>query len=168
MSKIRLVFFLALLTGFVSIAFAAESNPSKNGLFPEEIISADQLKQRFDRGEAFVLFDARNKASFDSAHVQGALLPRPDEYYQQEELFKNGIVPKAPDQNQALKAFMQKYSQETPIVTYCNSNCHASAALALQLKSLGFAHIQSMEEGFQMWEKKGYPVARSPRVQKVS
>ena len=140
----------------------------QSGLLPEEIISADALKEKLDRSESFVLFDARNKESFDSVHIQGAILPRTDEYYQREQLFKNGIVPKAPDQNEALSAVMQKYPRDAPIVTYCNSNCHASATLLFQLKSLGFTNLKSMEEGIQAWEKKEYPVVRSVRTQKVS
>ena len=53
---------------------------------------------------------------------------------------------------------------DTPIVTYCNTNCHASSALALQLKGLGFTNVKSMEEGIQSWEKKDYPVVKPARI----
>ena len=159
----RSYYFLGIFIFFSLTASAADVGQSKNGLLPEEIISSDELKQSFDRGDSFVLFDARNKASFDSSHIQGATLPRSEEYYQQEELFKNGVVPKSPNQDQALKTATQKYPLETALVTYCNSNCHASASLAAQLKGFGFTHVRSMEEGIQVWEKKGYPVVRSSR-----
>ena len=133
---------------------------AQNDLLPGEIISADQLKKMLDQRENFILIDARDKKSFETAHIQGALLARPADYYQQEELFNNGIVPQAPDQDKALETEMQKYSHDTPIITYCNSNCHLSAALLLRLKDLGFTHLKSMEEGIQVWERKGYPVVR--------
>ena len=56
--------------------------------------------------------------------------------------------------------WMKSYPANQPVVTYCNSNCHASATLALRLKQLGFTNVRSMEEGIQAWQQKGYPVDR--------
>ena len=161
--------FTVLLTLIGVLVLAAppafsEAERSQNGLFPDEIISADELKQISDWHQNFVLFDARDKRSFDSAHIRGALLPRTEDYYKQEELFRSGVVPAAPEPDAALKEAMQKYVHDTPIVTYCNSNCHASSTLALQLKTLGFTKVRSMEEGIQVWEKKEYPVVRPARL----
>ena len=149
--------FAAAFTGPV---FSEMAQKSQNGLFPDEILSSDKLKQMIDHGEKFVLFDARDKRSYDGLHIRGAALPRTDEYYRQEELFRTNTVPHPPDGDAALKAAMEKFTHDTPIVTYCNSNCHASAALALHLKALGFTNVRSMEEGVQAWEKKGYPVEK--------
>ena len=152
---------LCFLAGFTSPAFSAPAQKSQNGLFPDEIVSADQLKKMLDKHEKFIMFDARDKRSFDSAHIQGAALPRTEDYYRQEELFRTGLMPKSPDPDAALKEAVQKFTHDMPIVTYCNSNCHASSALALKLKGLGFTNVRSMEEGVQAWEKKEYPVIRA-------
>ncbi len=161
MVRRSLIVFLGFFVCFANSAFSSSDIRAQNGLFPDEIISADGLKEAFDRHESFILFDARNKESFESAHIQGAVLPCTDEYRQKEALFKNGLVPHAPDPEKALETATQKYSSNTPIVTYCNVGCHASAMLAVRLKQLGFTNVKSMEEGFQAWEKKGYPVARA-------
>ncbi len=153
---------LVLAALFCAPAFA-EGPKAVNGLFPDEILSADQLKAMIDRKEKFLLFDARDKRSYDSAHIDGAVLPRGDEYYRQEELFRQGLV-KSLRPDDALKAEMAKLPKDTPIVTYCNANCHAASVLALQIKGFGFTNVRSMEEGIQAWERKGYPVVRSARV----
>ena len=155
---------LSLLAGLVSPAFSETTQKSQSGLFSDEIISSDELKKEFDEGKKFVLFDARDKRSFDSAHIQGAVLPRTEEYYRQEELFRTDVIPKAPDADAALQTAMEKVARDTSIVTYCNSNCHASAVLALRLKGLGFANVKSMDEGIQTWERKGYPVTHAARI----
>ena len=155
---------------FASIFFGSalyaspETAKSQNGLFPEEIVSADALKKMLDEHEKFVLFDARDKRSFEISHIRDAVLPRTEDYYRQEELFRTGLTPVSPDANAALKEAVQQSPRTTPIVTYCNANCHASSALALQLKGLGFTNVRSMEEGIQAWEKKDYPVVKPARV----
>ena len=163
MKNLRFVAALCLLI-ILSVparpAFSETAQRTQNGLFPDEIVSADELKKMLDRKEKLVLFDARDKRSFDALHIDGAVLPRTEEYYRREELFRTSLAPQAPDADEGLKTAMEKVPHDTPIVTYCNSNCHASATLALRLKQLGFTNVRSMEEGYQNWEKKGYPVAK--------
>ena len=155
--KLAAFFFLSLF--FCQIPASAEQ--SKNGLFPDEIISADALMAKIKKSDLFLLLDARSKKSYDEKHIRGAKLPRTAEYYRQEELFAGGIIPAAPDGEAALREAMIGFQKEYPIVTYCNADCHASAVLTLRLKGIGFKNVQSMEEGIQAWEKKGYPVERS-------
>lgn len=142
---------------------AAAETPQKtvNGLFPDEIISAEGLHDMIVSGQKILLLDARSKRSFDESHIQGAVLPLKDAYYQQEDLFKNGIIPSAPDYEKALKEAAADYPADVPIVTYCNTGCHAGAVLALRLKQFGVKGVRAMDEGFQTWESKGYPTTRS-------
>ena len=123
---------------------------SSNDLSAEEIISADELRQKQLANEPLVLFDARGQASYQQAHIEGAVLPFKEE--------AAGSV----DREVALDKAMQAYPKETSFVTYCNSNCGASAALMHQLKNLGFKNVCAMTQGFQEWEKKGYPVVKAP------
>ena len=81
------------------------------------------------------------------------------EYFRQRELNKQGILPTPPDTHKFLAENMQKYPKDAKIVTYCNANCSASAALLFSLKKLGFTNVRSMDEGIQVWQAKGFPVA---------
>lgn len=141
-------------------AFAA----SQGGLGADETISVDELRQKQLRSEPFTLFDARGPKSYEDAHIEGAVLPMAADYYERDELFRKGTLPDAPNAEDALGEAMQKYSRETPVVTYCNSNCAASATLLFQLKKLGFQNVRAMTEGMQEWEKRGYPVVKRPIV----
>lgn len=145
-----------LLLNFIGPSWVLAST----ALHPEEIISSEDLKKKLEAGEDLLLLDARNKQSFDEGHITVAVLPRGAEFYRQADLFKNGILKEMPDTDKALVEWVKDQPRERLMVTYCNSDCHASEVLALRLKQLGFTRVLSMEEGFQAWEKKGYPVQR--------
>ena len=133
------------------------------GLHGDEIISADELRQKQLHNESLVLFDARGSQSYRDDHIEGAVLPMTQDYYDREELFRKGALPEeGSNQDDALGEATQKYPKETPIVAYCNANCGASAALLSRLKKLGFKNVRAMTEGIQEWERKGYPVVKKP------
>ena len=123
-----------------------------------------ELRKKQIEKEKFVLLDARNKKSYKEAHIKGALLPRTNDYYKDEELFKRKIVGVAPDEDVALAEKMKEYPKDTQFYTYCNTGCQASAVLVIQLHRLGFKNARAMEDGFQVWEKKGYPVTRPTSI----
>ncbi|OIO38946.1 MAG: hypothetical protein AUJ72_01680 [Candidatus Omnitrophica bacterium CG1_02_46_14] len=161
-----LVVLLTISLDALSIWDPAVEASEKNhfgGLLPEELISADQLKQkRLEKGP-FIILDARSKKNYEEAHIEGAFLSMTPEYYHQEELFRQGIVKDAPAADTALEKNMELHSKKTAIITYCNSDCQASAVLVYKLKRIGFTDVRAMEDGFQSWEKKGYPVVRQTR-----
>ena len=127
-------------------------------LAPDETLTAEELLA-FQRQHAdFVLFDARGKMEYEAAHIPGAVLPLSEDYYERRQLFMNHLIPIAPDREVALADTTKQYSKDHPIVTYCNRNCTASAALLGELKKLGFTNVRSMEEGLQSWQEKGFPV----------
>ena len=130
-------------------------------LSKNQIISADDLRKKQVAGEDFLLLDARNKSAYDAAHIAGAKLSLPDDFFRQEQLFKLGIIPKAPDMAAALSQTMAACPPGKSIVTYCNANCAASAVLLMRLQALGFTNVRAMEQGIQVWEKKGYPVIKA-------
>ena len=135
------------------------SKSIQNGLLPEERISMKELLHKLAGKHKFVLFDARGKKSYDESHIDGAILPLSPDYYQNEELFRTGIVKDPPDRDKDLSESLKKYPKDFPIVTYCNDHCQASAVLLLQIKHLGFTKVRAMEDGIQSWQAKGYPVA---------
>jgi rhodanese-related sulfurtransferase len=142
--------------------YAAES-ATKDGLFPDELVSTEVLLEKINSKEPFLLFDARSKRSFDESHIMSARLPLTEEYYRQEDLFKDGIIKSPPDRAEALKTAVASIPRDTPIVTYCNTGCHASSVLVLQLKQLGFTQAKAYEDGFQAWQQKGHPVYMPPK-----
>lgn len=138
--------------------WAGDSKPSKHGLFPEELISMKELRKKQIKNDKFILFDARGKNTYDTGHIKGAILPLGMDYYQNEELFRAGIIKSPPDRDKTLVESMKKYPKDFPIITYCNDNCEAGAVLLLQIKRLGFTDVHALEEGFQSWQASGYPV----------
>lgn len=154
---------LSLVVFFGIPAQLSNAESSKNGLFPEEIISMKDLRAKQVQNEKFLLLDARGKESYDAAHIPGAVLPLSEEYYKAEDLFRFGLVKEVPDREKDLAATIQKYPKDTPIVTYCNDHCSASAVLALKIKQLGFTNVCAMDPGIQSWQEAGYPVALPPK-----
>lgn len=133
----------------------------KQGLFVDEVISMKDLLARQKRGGKLVIFDARSKHSYDSAHIAGAVLPLRAEFYNEEEKFRKGLIKNLPDREKELVESVKGLDRKTPIVTYCSDDCHAGAVLLLQLKRLGFTDVLALEEGFQTWEKAGHPVEKA-------
>ena len=152
-------FFLIALIALVSLGAAPPA--SWRPLTDEEIISADALRALQTDKVDFILFDARGKKSYEAAHIEGAVLPLSEDFYVQDEKFRAKETSVLPDSNLALAEATRAYPRDKRMVTYCNINCKASAALLLRLKSLGFAQVQSMEEGIQTWESKGYPLKKA-------
>ena len=166
----NLFLFLAIFFIFSCVEARAEvqikvsnpsSKPTKVGLFPEEVITLKELRNKQILHEPFILLDARGKKSYDEAHIEGALLPLSKDYYEQEELFRAGIIKALPNRDKDLARKMVQYPKNTPVVTYCNDHCQASVVLLLQMKNLGFANVRVLEEGIQSWQAAGYPVKSS-------
>ena len=125
---------------------------------PSEVITPEELRDLQLKAVDFILWDARNKGNYEESHIQGATLPLPDAFYNQTELFAKGLSPNRPDPVVALQEAVRDIGREKQIVTYCSRNCPASHTLLVQLKTLGFINVRSMEVGIQAWQEKGYPV----------
>jgi rhodanese-related sulfurtransferase len=132
-----------------------------SGLNKNEIISLEDLRKRQLRRTSFLLLDARSQRSYDTGHIQGAKLPLTPEYYEHERLFREGAAQEPPQMDAYLAQRMAKYPKGFPIVTYCSTGCQAGAVLLFKLKRLGFTDVKVMEEGFQQWEEKGYPIQKT-------
>ncbi len=165
MKKLIALFFL--FTVFASPLAAEEAAVHSHAVPAEELISAEELKDALARKEDLVLLDARNKRTYDALHIEGAVLPMSEDFYFEQDLFAQRIVAKAPDSNMALSDGMGKYPLTVRIVTYCDTNCGASAVLAANLRRLGYTDVRVMKEGMQTWEKNGFPVIRAASSQSV-
>ncbi|HTL70380.1 MAG TPA: rhodanese-like domain-containing protein [Candidatus Eisenbacteria bacterium] len=133
----------------------------KMGLFENELISLDELRALQKKKTDLLILDARSRRSYNDGHLPAAEPAYDAEYYRQQELFLKKIRRDPPDAAVSLARRMRRVPHDRPIVTYCNDDCQASAVLLFKLKKLGFTDVRAAGEGFQSWEKKGYPVEKS-------
>lgn len=104
-------------------------------------ITRDELKQKIDRREPFVLIETLAPEQFRHAHLPGAVNAPPERL---KELAPE-LVP----------------NKQTEVVTYCASpECHASGDAARELTALGYTNVRHYAGGKQDWTAAGLPVAR--------
>ena len=97
----RRIFFLAVALSLVPlISFAENTSDTK------ETLSFEELRE-LQKTVSVLLLDARGLKSFEEGHIQDAKLPLTDAYYQNEELFRQGLLRDAPVMNAALKEAMK-------------------------------------------------------------
>ncbi len=145
---------------FALLAVCACPAAASSDLSASEKISADELRAKQTSHQNFLLLDARDRKSYDDGHIAGAVLPLPEDFYDQEELHDKQIIAAAPNRDAALAVAMREVPRSRDIVTYCNTDCNAGVHLLVSLRSLGFSSVKVMEEGFQAWQAKGYPVEK--------
>jgi membrane protein DedA with SNARE-associated domain/rhodanese-related sulfurtransferase len=101
-------------------------------------ISAPELKQRLERGDAMVIVDLRSDLSYhgDGIKVAGAIWIPPEEF---EERFTE--IPRG-----------------RPVVMYCNCpNEATSASMARLLSGKGYHEVLPLLGGLDRWVELGYP-----------
>ncbi len=95
---------------------------------PVPEISVEQLKQRLDRGDKFVLLDVREPFEWDIARIPGAkLIPLGD-----------------------LASRMSELDSADEIVIHCKSGIRSAKALR-ELQKAGFSKLQNVEGGILAW-----------------
>jgi rhodanese-related sulfurtransferase len=102
-------------------------------------IDRESLREKIERGEAFVLVDALSPMSFALSHLPGAINLTPD--------WVDGRARrKIPD-------------LETEIVVYCeSSDCDSSVIVANRLTELGYRNVRHYREGKRDWTEAGLPL----------
>jgi rhodanese-related sulfurtransferase len=101
--------------------------------------TVDQIKNRIDRGDKFLLFDVREESEFAKDHLPGAV-------WMGKGIIERDIENKVPDVN-------------TEMVLYCGGGFR-SALAADNLKKMGYSHVISMDGGIREWREKNYPLTR--------
>ena len=102
-------------------------------------ISIDEVKQRLDRGEQFLLVDVREESEFAKDHLPGAI-------HLGKGVIERDIERSVPDLN-------------TPLVLYCGGGFR-SALAADNLQKMGYTRVLSMDGGIRGWREKGLPLTR--------
>jgi rhodanese-related sulfurtransferase len=107
-------------------------------------ISRDELKQKIDRREPFVLLETLSPEHFEHVHLPGAKNAPPDLIRE----LAPTLIP----------------SKDTEVVTYCaGPTCRASSNAAKELTQLGYTNVRYYEGGKQEWLASDLPVERGAR-----
>jgi len=101
--------------------------------------TVDEVKQKLDSGEKFLLVDVREESEFAKDHLPGAI-------HLGKGVIERDIETSVPDLN-------------TPLVLYCGGG-YRSALAADNLQKMGYTNVISMDGGVRGWREKGYPMER--------
>ncbi|HZQ25004.1 MAG TPA: rhodanese-like domain-containing protein [Terriglobales bacterium] len=101
--------------------------------------NVDDVKQRLDRGEKFLLVDVREESEFAKDHLPGAL-------HLGKGVIERDVEQKVPDVN-------------TQMILYCGGGFR-SALAADNLQKMGYTNVISMDGGIREWREKGYPLQK--------
>jgi rhodanese-related sulfurtransferase len=101
--------------------------------------NVDEVKQKLDGGEKFVLVDVREESEFAKDHLPGAI-------HLGKGVIERDVEARVPDLN-------------TPMVLYCGGGFR-SALAADNLQRMGYTRVFSMDGGIRVWREKGFPLTR--------
>lgn len=102
-------------------------------------ISADEVKEKLDNDEDFLLLDVREQDEWEQAHIAGA-------EYLGKGVIERDIEEEVPD-------------QEEEMVLYCGGG-YRSALAADNLQKMGYRNVKSLEGGFRTWTEAGLPIEK--------
>ena len=102
-------------------------------------ISIDDVKEKLDNAEKFLLVDVREDREFAQDHLPGAI-------HLGKGVIERDIETRIPDVN-------------APIVLYCGGGFR-SAIAADNLRKMGYTSVLSMDGGVRGWRERGFPVTK--------
>src|SRR5881227_2667169 len=97
----------------------------------------DEVKERLDRGDKFLLVDVREESEFAKDHLPGAI-------HMGKGVIERDIETRVPD-------------EKTPMILYCGGGFR-SAMAADNLQKMGYTNVLSMGGGVREWREKKYPI----------
>jgi rhodanese-related sulfurtransferase len=101
--------------------------------------TVDDVKQKLDRGEKFMLVDVREESEFAKDHLPGAI-------HLGKGVIERDVEARIPDMNM-------------PVVLYCGGGFR-SALAADTLQKMGYTNVLSMDGGVRGWREKQFPMTR--------
>jgi cytochrome c oxidase cbb3-type subunit 3/ubiquinol-cytochrome c reductase cytochrome c subunit len=99
-------------------------------------IGVDVVKQAIDDGQELALLDARPPSDYVQAHISGA---RSVPFYDAD-------------------SYLDQLPPDHWYVTYCGCPHSISGQLYDLLKARGYPQVKVLDEGFFVWQERGYPV----------
>jgi rhodanese-related sulfurtransferase len=100
-------------------------------------ISVDEVKERLDREDEFLLIDVREESEFAKDHLPGAI-------HLGKGIIERDIETRVPDTNREM-------------ILYCGGGFR-SALAAHNLQKMGYMNVLSMDGGIREWREKGLPL----------
>jgi rhodanese-related sulfurtransferase len=97
-------------------------------------VNVDQVKEKLDRGEKFILVDVREESEYAKDHLPGAI-------HLGKGIIERDVEERVPDMN-------------APIVLYCGGG-YRSALAADNLQKMGYTNVLSMDGGIRGWRERG-------------
>ena len=101
--------------------------------------TVDEVKQKLDDGEKFLLVDVREESEFAKDHLPGAI-------HLGKGVIERDVETRVPDVN-------------TPMVLYCGGGFR-SAMAADNLQKMGYTNVLSMDGGVREWREKKYSMTK--------
>lgn len=101
--------------------------------------TVDEVKNRLDQSEKFMLVDVREESEFANDHLPGAV-------HLGRGVIERDIEARVPDLN-------------APMVLYCGGGFR-SALAADNLQKMGYTNVISMDGGIREWREKNYPLTK--------
>ena len=101
--------------------------------------NVDEVKNRMDGGQKFVLVDVREESEFAKDHLPGAI-------HLGKGVIERDIESRVPD-------------PATPLVLYCGGGFR-SALAADNLQKMGYTNVLSMGGGIRGWREKSFPLTK--------
>jgi rhodanese-related sulfurtransferase len=101
--------------------------------------NVDDVKQKLDRGEKFVLVDVREESEFAKDHLPGAI-------HLGKGIIERDIEERVPDTSATM-------------ILYCGGGFR-SALAADNLQKMGYTNAISMDGGIRVWREKGFPLEK--------
>jgi len=101
-------------------------------------ITADELKEKIDRGDDFHLVETLLPREYEKWHLPGAI-----------NIHFNKIGKQA----------RESFGEADEIVVYCHDEeCNASPIAAKKLEGMGYTNVVEFPGGKKAWREAGYPV----------
>jgi rhodanese-related sulfurtransferase len=102
-------------------------------------VGRDELWQKIERGERFVLIDALSPMSYAASHLPGAVNVQPETV--------------------AERATRTIPAEDAEVVVYCSSeSCDSSLLVARRLVELGYRNVRHYAGGKDDWAAAGLPL----------
>ncbi len=102
-----------------------------------EEITPEQVKEKQDNGDDFVLLDVREQDEWEGARIAGS------------SYLGRGVIERDIEEEYP--------NTEEDIVLYCGGG-YRSALAADNLQKMGYRNVKSLAGGFRAWTEAGYPI----------
>ncbi len=111
---------------------------ARKGVVVEKNITREELKEKMDRGDDFVLVDALGPEHYERSHLPGAINLPLESMDDTEEVLPN---------------------KDAEIIVYCmNTECETSDEEVRELEEMGYTNVRHYAAGKQDWIEAGLTV----------